>query len=1111
MSKKINKDYRFEIPQTDNKSKSTPGDNSEGKGTGPKSNQWTKDLPPDNMSSQPKTTTATPSTPTKKPRNKSINRGGQPHVQPVNDDMFSSKLDQVAGHPSESLSQEELDDLESRGPAFEDREDEDKDAFDDEQRNLDEATDEEDEDDEEEDDEEESGTPLASKLLGSWKKKAIFGASIGIGTGLSLGVLSIMHGPIKALHIANILNSNNAVQELSINRRMKMGLLKNGRYQRGYAKNDIGYTRVGRWGANRYDSLIKEMANKGVTVQRDAIGRPTRYTIDVNRATSLRGSPNSGAANSSLRLISKTFNVSPNQITGGGGVYNIEFDNLTRAEARSLIKTTNAKIEWNEGGSRKNAARLRVMAKFWAAPSLFHPIRAADYKAQSEWVTRTQRLAKETARKTAKQGRLKSKYLGAKQALANKVNPWRTQIVAGLAVTGALCILHDLSDTLSLANYAAILRPGSEEYLDAMSLGSQMAADDDIGNLAQLGASVEAKEDDEGRDWFASKSVNALATNTEGEGEDLDFEYKQAFVFSGGGFTGVYRLFKGEADEDGNPLLRAIDGSADIICSKPGQVVGVVIGGALIWSGGGNLLKAAVRIALSVKGMQKILQYAQELATNAFIAKLTDEMLFQGPSGGGIVAHSGRLVNNINSAAMGGVPLSDEEESSLRRQAYEVDRNRFMQKPLYARIADPLDHRSMVGGMIQTTNPNVTNNLRSMANLLINPFSMLSKTYSRTLSPKAEASAADYDWGFPLVAPSPDLMEKYDDPYENAEAVATLMEDDAIDPAVLERAKTCWGIELRKSDLELDGFSWEVINADEVELNSDEYGEAQCDNLNYFAENGEGAGAASDQHFERLAIFTMDDAIVTAEECLNQHDPENWSDEVEAGGACEKMLESTGTSLLNLGDSLCVVSDIGDETFAFPVDVSKEQISNRGDFNNGRLTTDHGTYEAYDIVVEPGRPVGALTEGVVISVGSGTQYDRCGGMSIQVYTERGDKSFTTTYIHLDPSVVSVGVGDTVEAGKILGVVGTANHGCGTPHLHIDMVTGRGRPGCSRLGCDSADRFIDIGSILYDLYQLLPDTGEGGQALCRLESEGGGSEEESSSLLDDVLPDVIPTP
>lgn len=197
-------------------------------------------------------------------------------------------------------------------------------------------------------------------------------------------------------------------------------------------------------------------------------------------------------------------------------------------------------------------------------------------------------------------------------------------------------------------------------------------------------------------------------------------------------------------------------------------------------------------------------------------------------------------------------------------------------------------------------------------------------------------------------------------------------------------------------------------------------------------------------------------------------DAEAWLKEWEEGGST-----GGGGGSTTCGGSASILGET-----AFPLIINKSKIGNNTIFANNTTTTNH-PYTAYDIFTPEGAPVVAFMSGTVTSVKADGACD--GGLqAIQIYNQEEDK--TVYYTHIKNGTVVVKADDQVQPGTPLAatpntseVTGLAG-GCSTAHLHIDVVTGKGRPGCSRSSCPASakSRFIDIGPLLFQTYQLLPE-------------------------------------
>lgn len=164
---------------------------------------------------------------------------------------------------------------------------------------------------------------------------------------------------------------------------------------------------------------------------------------------------------------------------------------------------------------------------------------------------------------------------------------------------------------------------------------------------------------------------------------------------------------------------------------------------------------------------------------------------------------------------------------------------------------------------------------------------------------------------------------------------------------------------------------------------------------------------------------------------------------------------------------------VGDK--AFPLKTTKQEIDakNKGLFKDGNTGKSGHNYLAYDIMIGADTEVTAFMGGVVTLVTS----DRCPGRMISIYNEAAD--VTVSYLHMKMSPnTHVALGDQIQPGQKVGEIAqlnTGDAGCNMPHLHIDVVKGKTRPGCSRLSCpaSNANKFIDVGADLYKTYEALP--------------------------------------
>lgn len=210
----------------------------------------------------------------------------------------------------------------------------------------------------------------------------------------------------------------------------------------------------------------------------------------------------------------------------------------------------------------------------------------------------------------------------------------------------------------------------------------------------------------------------------------------------------------------------------------------------------------------------------------------------------------------------------------------------------------------------------------------------------------------------------------------------------------------------------------------------------------------EQAAVSFEATFERAGRPVLEERKRHAREAFEDYESSNGGS---GGGATDSSGCGTSASA-NFGE------------VAFPLKGSKSVVKNPGMFHNG--TTDRGAhpYIAYDILADPGTEVVAFASGTVTYESS----DRCGGLFITIWNEQA--RLGVTYMHLSDHIKK---GDKVEPGDHVGTVGSATHGCGTPHLHIDAATDKIRQGCSRNGCSIQSHFRSLDKELFETFQALP--------------------------------------
>jgi murein DD-endopeptidase MepM/ murein hydrolase activator NlpD len=154
--------------------------------------------------------------------------------------------------------------------------------------------------------------------------------------------------------------------------------------------------------------------------------------------------------------------------------------------------------------------------------------------------------------------------------------------------------------------------------------------------------------------------------------------------------------------------------------------------------------------------------------------------------------------------------------------------------------------------------------------------------------------------------------------------------------------------------------------------------------------------------------------------------------------------------------------------FVFPLSTTKALV--REGINGQRWCLEsqsscHHDYNAADVMVDTGTQVLAVRNGTITNI-------RSGPARLVLLADNGRSYF---YTHMRAGSITVRDGQTVQAGDVIGAVGTDADGEGIRHLHIDELPRPPydyRPGCSNAECQ-AYPFINIQPEMIAAFNQLP--------------------------------------
>lgn len=101
-------------------------------------------------------------------------------------------------------------------------------------------------------------------------------------------------------------------------------------------------------------------------------------------------------------------------------------------------------------------------------------------------------------------------------------------------------------------------------------------------------------------------------------------------------------------------------------------------------------------------------------------------------------------------------------------------------------------------------------------------------------------------------------------------------------------------------------------------------------------------------------------------------------------------------------------------------------------------------HEGDDYAAAPGTPIHAVAAGTVIHAGANIGQP---GTLVVVEHELDGEVWTSWYLHMYAEDIAVAEGDTVAAGQLIGLVGSAGNSTG-PHLHLEIHEGPGTGGAA---------------------------------------------------------------
>ncbi len=682
---------------------------------------------------------------------------------------------------------------------------------------------------------EEKGRSFYARFTGKINKKNSTGLVLGgvlVFSGVSF--FSFAQGPLQAVHLMNLLSNPFRHHEKTVSFRTQG-------FYRYHKTGNIGETRLGFMASKMNQKFINDMDNAGITIESNQrTGQAEKVRLDTGKNPEFSKFK---TFEEQRAAIAKAYGIPESQVrfqangTGSTGrVLSVDTKGSNISLQRSVI-VKSLKLTYTSGSMVGLATR--VTTQYYQAPSLFSPIQRAEAKAAAkidQKITdnkkaRREAQLEENKKVTGLSPEAKARLTEIKSKLS--VNPLTGQGISGaLSLTGNLCLVKDVASGISAINRENGPVPSTKGALRAMAVGSQVQSGQNL-TAEQLGDFVSTFSDESGKTIWQGRALNALGGKN--SGVDLDEDVKQSFSPK----STTAEIEKG-LDSAG----------ADIACSTGGQIFQGVVGVALLATtgGAGNIIVKGSTSVASGLIVQRIVGYLTKIAADDSVA---DKVLAGGPLGGNLLAYGAEEGSGVIARSMGGVAFSESASKSIRTAELNDYKGEFNSRGFASRVFDARDERSLIASAMRSTSGK---SYGTLASSMVNPshwFSSFENIISSTVNAQ-EGSEVPYEWILPKYGFSDAIMDdpKYDNPFDNADRVATLLSDSGNLDAYNDRVGKCFGVKLNAGT-----NGWEVISEKETNPASKEYQEGNCSD-------------ESDENWVRVRLFILDSKTMSSFACI---------------------------------------------------------------------------------------------------------------------------------------------------------------------------------------------------------------------------------------------------
>lgn len=721
----------------------------------------------------------------------------------------------------------------------------------------------------------EDETNRARSFFRRHRRSIVTGAGgLGFGGG-ALVLFSVLSGPFQAINYGNILGKPQMPQHNAVAGRLTKEI-------RWAKTGNVGETRLTSLGSFINKRVQADFAKQGIAVQNDRLtGQMKTVTIDLSKSAKY-GSMSPEEAAKAFAADNNIPEKNVRKIGGlGKGKIAASVSGLSDTNKRALLRGF---VQEKNLGPITSSMRVRVLAKFYNAPSWFHPLKkisaATDRKAA---------LALRTKAKESESKRLKSlveksdKVKAFNASLRDKVKPGTAQAVGGaLIATAALCVAKDVAHAIPEINRYNVVLPAVQSAGDAISVADQVSEGEDV-DLFAAGAYLDSFTDKDGKTPWQSEGIQKLQDPDSKGGAAMDEGMGQAF----------------SPDSKAVKVEKTLNAmGAGLACSTIGKVVQFVGGAALLLTGAGGVVEKAVQAGIGVAAGIAIGHLANDLA-NYLAEDPVTKTPHQGALGGNLDAYGALELANSAARLQGGTALTAQETAQLTADQQKEEAEDFASKSFIARVFDPRDYHSLAGKVIDSQSPDTLSNVGTVFNGTLNSFTNIGSFFTKLSSafvPKAAAAENNgwYNLGFNIQQygfSESDLDSPLvENPYDNAEAVARALgkPGDGQYDSINSRMQICFGMQLTQDS---EG------KLSVIPVNSEGDGGPNPQSIDY---DNEGNCDDKSELWTRVRFFIMDTGSLTAYACYEGDEQSctdlginNTSSTAAAAGAGSKLRIAT--------------------------------------------------------------------------------------------------------------------------------------------------------------------------------------------------------------------------